>query len=350
MPPANVLPKVAAVRAADGERLRSVHLPGMTLTVRSRPSAREGLPPALYVHGLGGSSQNWSALMPLLDGVVHSEALDLPGFGDSPPPDDGDYSITGHARAVVRYLDAAGRGPVHLFANSLGGAVATRVAAARPDLVRTLSLVSPALPEIRVQRSAVPTGLLALPGVVPLFNRLTREWTAEQRVRGVTALCYGDPGRVTPDGFRNAVEEMERRLRLPYFWDAMARSTRGLVNAYTVGGQHGLWRQAERVLAPTLLVYGGRDQLVGYRMAQRAARAFRDSRLLTLPDAGHVAMMEYPQTVATAFRELLADTRGTVDTAGAADGSEAVDSGNPAGGERTDGAVDGEPANQITGG
>ncbi|MDN3250720.1 alpha/beta fold hydrolase [Streptomyces mutabilis] len=330
--PANVLPKVAAVKVADGERLRSVHLPGITLTVRSRPPARAGLPPALYIHGLGGSSQNWSALMPLLDGVVDNEAVDLPGFGDSPPPDDGDYSITGHARAVIRYLDASGRGPVHLFGNSLGGAVTTRVAAVRPDLVRTLTLVSPALPEIRVQRTAVPTGLLAVPGVAALFTRLTREWTAEQRVRGVTALCYGDPGRVSEEGFRNAVEEMERRLQLPYFWDAMARSARGIVNAYTLGGQHALWRQAERVLAPTLLVYGGRDQLVGYRMAQRAARAFRDSRLLTLPDAGHVAMMEYPETVATAFRELLADT------------------GKPAADERTDGVVADEPANQSTGG
>ena len=332
LPPANVLPKVAAVKVADGERLGSVRLPGITLTVRSRPPMREGLPPALYIHGLGGSSQNWSALMPLLDGVVESEALDLPGFGDSPPPDDGDYSITGHARAVVRHLDGAGRGPVHLFGNSLGGAVATRVAAARPDLVRTLTLVSPALPEIRVQRSAVPTGLLAVPGVASLFTRISRDWTAEQRVCGVTALCYGDPGRVSPEGFRNAVEEMERRLRLPYFWDAMARSARGIVNAYTVGGQHGLWRQAERVLAPTLLVYGGRDRLVGYRMAARATRAFRDSRLLTLPDAGHVAMMEYPDTVATAFRELLADTEG------------------PAAGERTDGIVEDEPAQQSTGG
>ncbi|WP_192341365.1 alpha/beta fold hydrolase [Streptomyces sp. VITNK9] len=330
--PANVLPKVSAVKVADGERLRSVHLPGVTLTVRSRPPAREGLPLALYVHGLGGSSQNWSALMPLLDGVVDNEALDLPGFGDSPPPDDGDYSITGHARAVIRYLDASGRGPVHLFGNSLGGAVTTRVAAARPDLVRTLTLVSPALPEIRVQRSAVPTGLLAVPGVAALFTRLTREWTAEQRVRGVTALCYGDPGRVSEEGFRNAVEEMERRLQLPYFWDAMARSARGIVNAYTLGGQHALWRQAERVLAPTLLVYGGRDQLVGYRIAQRAARAFRDSRLLTLPDAGHVAMMEYPETVATAFRELLADTA------------------KPAADERTDGVLGDETADQTTGG
>jgi pimeloyl-ACP methyl ester carboxylesterase len=321
-----VLPKVARVRVAEGERLGSVTLPGVTLSIRSRPPAREGLPPALYVHGLGGSSQNWSALMEGLDGVVAGEAVDLPGFGDSPPPDDGDYSITGHARAVIRYLDATGRGPVHLFGNSLGGAVATRVSAVRPDLVRTLTLVSPALPELRVQRTAVPTGLLGVPGVAALFTRLTKEWTAEQRVRGVLGLCYGDPGRVTPEAFGHAVDELERRLQLPYFWDAMARSARGLVNAYTLGGQHGLWRQAERVLAPTLLIYGGRDQLVGYRMAQRAARAFRDSRLLSLPDAGHVAMMEYPETVAAAFRELLADLGESAPTAPDG-GSGAVDAG-----------------------
>jgi pimeloyl-ACP methyl ester carboxylesterase len=323
---AAVLPKVAPVRVGDGERLRSVGLPGITLTVRSRPPVREGLPPALYVHGLGGSSQNWSLLMAELDGLVDSEALDLPGFGDSPPPDDGDYSVTGHARAVIRYLDAAGRGPVHLIGNSLGGAITTRVAAVRPDLVRTLTLVSPALPEIRVQRTAVPTALLGVPGVASLFTRISKDWTAEQRVRGVMGLCYGDPGRVTPEEFRHAVEELERRLQLPYFWDVMARSSRGVVNAYTLGGQHGLWRQAERVLAPTLLIYGRRDQLVGYRMAQRAARAFRDSRLLSLPDAGHVAMMEDPETVATAFRELLADAGelGKSALARAATGADAV--------------------------
>ncbi|MEH0519566.1 alpha/beta hydrolase [Streptomyces stelliscabiei] len=304
---ATASPKASAVRVAPGERLRTVRLPGITLSVRSRPPAREGLPPALFVHGLGGSSQNWSALMPLLDGLVDGEAVDLPGFGDSPPPDDGNYSVTGHARAVIRHLDAAGRGPVHLFGNSLGGAIATRVAALRPDLVRTLTLVSPALPELRVQRTAVPTALLALPGMSALFTRFTKGWSAEQRVRGVTALCYGDPGRVTDEGFRNAVEEMERRLQLPYMWDALTRSARGLVDAYTLGGQHSLWRQAERVLAPTLLVYGRRDQLVGYRMAQRAARSFRDSRLVCLPDAGHVAMTEYPEAVAAAFRDLLAD-------------------------------------------
>ncbi|MFI9807308.1 alpha/beta fold hydrolase [Streptomyces sp. NPDC052301] len=312
----SALPRVAPVRVGEGERLRSVGLPGVTLSIRSRRPAREGLPAALYVHGLGGSSQNWSSLMAELDGVVDSEAVDLPGFGDSPPPDDGNYSVTGHARAVIRHLDASGRGPVHLFGNSLGGAVATRVAAVRPDLVRTLTLVSPALPELRIQRSAAPTALLGVPGIAALFTRFTKEWTAEQRVRGVMGLCYGDPGRVSPEAFRHAVEELERRLQLPYFWDAMARSARGIVNAYTLGGQHGLWRQAERVLAPTLLIYGGRDQLVGFRMARRAAHAFRDSRLLALPEAGHVAMMEYPDVVAGAFRELMAEAETGTKTGG----------------------------------
>ncbi|MFD3656180.1 alpha/beta fold hydrolase [Streptomyces sp. 24-1644] len=304
-------PTVSAVRVAEGEELRSVTLAGLTLAVRSRPPLRTGLDPALYVHGLGGSSQNWSALMPLLEDVTDSQALDLPGFGDSPPPDDGNYSVSGHARAVIRLLDAEGRGPVHLFGNSLGGTVATRVAAVRPDLVRTLTLISPALPELRVQRSAVPTALLAVPGIASLFSRLTKDWTAEQRTRGVMALCYGDPARVSEEGFRHAVAEMERRLGLPYFWDATTRSARGIVDAYTLGGQHGLWRQAERVLAPTLLVYGGRDQLVSYRMARRASAAFRDARLVTLPEAGHVAMMEYPETVAQAFRDLLDECGGS---------------------------------------
>ncbi|MFD7288084.1 alpha/beta fold hydrolase [Streptomyces sp. NPDC059863] len=304
---AALAPKVSPVRVADGERLRSVTLPGLTLNVRCRPASRAGAPPALYVHGLGGSSQNWSALMSLLADIVDGEAVDLPGFGDSPPPDNGDYSVSGQARAVIRLLDVAGRGPVHLFGNSLGGAVATRVAAARPDLVRTLTLVSPALPEILVQRTALPTALLALPGVASLFGRLTRHWTPEQRTRGAMDITYGDPSSVTEEELRHAVQEMERRLQLPYFWDAMTNSARGIVNAYTLGGQHGLWRQAERVLAPTLLVYGGRDLLVSYRMARRASAAFRGSRLLTLPDAGHVAMMEYPQQVAQACRELIDD-------------------------------------------
>jgi pimeloyl-ACP methyl ester carboxylesterase len=293
-----------------GETIRSVELPGMTLAVRRRAADRDGLEPALLVHGLGGSSRNWSPLMERLSGDVECEALDLPGFGASPPADDGDYSVYGHARAVIRCLEASGRAPVHLFGNSLGGMIVTRVAALRPDLVRTLTLISPALPEVLVQRSAWPTALLAAPGMSRLLPRMMGELPPEQRARDVLALCYGDPERITPEDFAAAVAELERRATLPYFWDAIARTARGLVNAYTLGGQHSPWRQAERVLAPTLLVYGVRDRLVSFRMARRAGRAFTRSRLLVLPDAGHMAMMEFPELVARGFGDLLAAAGG----------------------------------------
>ncbi|MBM9507683.1 alpha/beta hydrolase [Actinacidiphila acididurans] len=294
---------------ADGESARTVRLAGLSLVVRSR-ALPAGAEPALYVHGLGGSSQNWSALMDKLAGIVDSEALDLPGFGHSPPPDDGNYSLAGHARAVVRLLDAERRGPVHLFGNSMGGAVAVKVAAARPDLVRTLTLVSPAMPEVPPQRTAWPTGLASVPGLPRLYMRATRDWPVERRAAELFALCYGDPSVIDERTRAEAAAEYQRRLELPYFWDAMIRSTRGIVNAYTLSGQHALWRQAERVLAPTLLVYGGRDKLVSIKTARRAGHAFRDSRLLTIPDSGHVAMMEHPELVARAFRALLDERAG----------------------------------------
>jgi pimeloyl-ACP methyl ester carboxylesterase len=106
------------------------------------------------------------------------------------------------------------------------------------------------------------------------------------------------------------VAEYQRRMALPYSMDVLARTARGIVRAYTERGPQALWRQAEQVTAPVLLVYGLRDKLVSYRMARRAGLAFRDSRLLVLPEAGHVAMMEYPDLVAGQVRELLAETAG----------------------------------------
>ena len=125
-----------------------VALPGWTLSVRTSEPALPGAEPAVLVHGLGGSSLNWTDLMGLLRDRLDSRAPDLPGFGYSPPPDDGDYTLTGHARAVIALIEQEARGPVHLFGNSLGGAVSTTVASRRPDLVRSLTLISPALPDL----------------------------------------------------------------------------------------------------------------------------------------------------------------------------------------------------------
>ncbi|MCX4746892.1 alpha/beta hydrolase [Kitasatospora sp. NBC_01287] len=291
---------------------RTVEVPGAALMVTGPTAeAAAGLPEALFVHGLGGSSENWYELMAELTGVVRGEAIDLPGFGWSPPPADGNLSLSGHVRAVIGYLEASGRGPVHLFGNSLGGAVSVRLAALRPDLVRSLTLISPALPELPPQRTALRTGLLAVPGVPGLLQRIPANGRGvEQATDGLLALVYGDARAIPAERRERAVAEYRRRMGLPYAMQALAGSARGIVSAYTERGDQALWRQAQRIEAPVLLVYGLRDKLVSYRSAARACAAFRDARLLVLPESGHVAMMEHPAQVGRATREFLREVAG----------------------------------------
>jgi len=155
-------------------------LGGYSVFVRTAPSAdRE---PALFVHGLGGSSRNWTDLMDLLRPGLDSAALDLPGFGDSPPRPDGRYSIDALAHTTATLIERQGRGPVHLVGNSLGGAVSLRLAARRPHLVKTLTLISPALPDPHPRLDLVRFPLVGLPGLGSRLLAKYQTLPAEQRV------------------------------------------------------------------------------------------------------------------------------------------------------------------------
>ncbi|MFE5330605.1 alpha/beta fold hydrolase [Embleya sp. NPDC056575] len=278
---------------------------GSEVVVRRDALGDADLPPAMMIHGLGGSSLNWTELAAELRSDLSVELIDLPGFGYSAPPRNGDYSISAHCRAVEGAILSLRKGPVHLFGNSMGGAVATRLAARRPDLVRTLTLISPALPDLRVRPSVVPTALLGVPGVGRALLRISRNMTPEERTRMSIAMMYGNPGAVGEKAFADAAAEYRRRLELPYMMDAFSHSTRSVIGAYLERGSRALWRQAAEVRASTLLVYGRRDRLVDPRMAKRATETFPDARLLVVPDSGHVAMLEHPRVVARGFRELL---------------------------------------------
>src|SRR5262245_29421280 len=161
------------------------------LFVRATPGGPDA-EPALYVHGLGGSSTNWTDLAGLLSPRLAGEALDLPGFGRSFPPPDDDYSLHSHVRAVTEYLEYMKRGPVHRFGNSMGGAIAIVVAASRPDLVRTLTLVSPAVPDLRPhwRRQDPVLPLMMLPGLGPAVLRRLEQASPEIRVRRMLRLCF----------------------------------------------------------------------------------------------------------------------------------------------------------------
>lgn len=282
--------------------------------MRTASGRRDDVESALFVHGLAGSASNWTDLMGLLRDEIAGEAMDLPGFGYSPPPPDRDYSIDAHAQTVVRLIERSGRGPVHLFGNSLGGAISTRVAGTRPDLVRTLTLISPALPDLRPRYGPARILAATMPGFGPWAMRRLTSLSAEQRVQGTLEMCLADPARLHPDRVMDLVADTRRRDELPHTADAIISSSRSIVTAYM---RRSLWRYAARVAAPTLLIYGRHDRLVDPRMAVRAGRAFRSSRVVVLPDVGHVAQMERPEAVAREFRALLDDMRLPQDTSAA---------------------------------
>ena len=239
---------------------------------------------------------------------IPGEAIDLPGFGYSPPPPDRDYSVSAHARTVARFIERRDYGPVHLFGNSLGGAVVTRLAARRPDLARTLTLISPALPDLRPR--AGPTRILvaSMPGLGPWALRRVLAVPPERRVKASIEMIFADPSLLHPDRLRELVSEIQRRDGLDHSAPAVLGAARGIVTEFLRRGPRSLWRDAAKVRAPTLLVYGRRDRIIDARMAARASRVFRHARVVVLPNVGHVAQMERPDLVAREFRALLADT------------------------------------------
>ena len=287
---------------------RLVPLDGSRVFVRDTPATSSVAEPALYVHGLGGSSQNWTDLAGLLAGRLAGQAIDLPGFGRSDPGRS--YTIAASAARVARWIEHAGRGPVHLIGNSLGGTVAVRVAGCRPELVRSLTLISPAMPFLNPRRSlqgrVLP--LLAMPRAERIAGRLLARVEPEAMARQVIEACFADPSRLSPQRRAEALEEVRLRYTVAHYPAAYLGTMRGIVLTFLrayLPGANSLWRIARQVTAPTLVIGGLGDRLVDVRVSPQVAKVIPDSRLLMLDRVGHVAQMEDPHTVARAVLGLL---------------------------------------------
>jgi pimeloyl-ACP methyl ester carboxylesterase len=284
---------------------RDVRIGGVPTRIRETG----GAPAVAYVHGLGGSSLDWTDLGGLLAPELPGAALDLPGFGGSAPLRR--YSLAGLADHVAAWLAGLGT-PVHLVGNSLGGAVTVRVAAEHPELVRTLTLISPAMPFLRPWQSDLGrfVPLLWLPGVARVLAMSMARLGPDGLTRQTIESCLTDPGSVPAERIAAFTAEAERWLASPWHADAWVRTFRALLTAYLRPGAGSPWAHAARIAAPTLVVWGRDDRLVPSRLAPRLAATVPDSRLLVLAGVGHVAQVERPATVAEAIRALVDEHRG----------------------------------------
>lgn len=253
--------------------------------------AGTGVPVVLHP-GLGYASWTWHRLLPLLATRRRAIAPDPRGTGRSDKPG-GPYTIAQMAEDLAGLLEALRAVPAHVVGHSMGGYVAQVLALRRPDLVRSLVLMSTS-----------PGGAGAAP--VP---RATREaWEAAAgldprsfaRATFAYAFREGWPER-HPERFE---EDLARRLAHPTPPERW-RDQYLACEAFLAAGV-----SVERIAVPVLVLHGSRDRVVPHENARLLAARVPRAQLHVLEGAGHNLMLEEPERVAEVLDGFFSDVEG----------------------------------------
>jgi glycerol-3-phosphate dehydrogenase len=252
-------------------------------------------PSIVLIHGLGGSTTNWSAVGPALGDVGAVRAIDLPGFGLTPPR--ADYRLDTHRDSVIAYLETLEE-PSTLIGNSTGGLLAELIAAHRPDLVDRLVLVCPATPPILPDPrldwpTAMRLAIQATPGLGEAYGkRFIRTNTPEELVRKSLAMITHKPGRVPMSLIEESREMARIRKSLPWAEHATARTATSIARLYSRRPDY--IKMILSIEAPTLVVQGMSDHIVSPTSVEWLCTLRPDWDLVQLDDTGHTPQMDAP--------------------------------------------------------
>jgi len=238
-----------------------------------------------FSHGLLWGTELFAPQIAALRGRYRCIAWDHRGQGQS----DGDHRVCIGMELVwqdaVRVVEQLAGGAVHFCGLSMGGFVAMRMAARRPDLVRSLVLLetsSDPEPIEKVARYRMLTRITRLIGPKLVKNK-------------VAPIMMGN----------TILTDKARRAELAKFVDLMSRrrdiwrAVNGVVDRAGIHGELG------RITAPTLVVVGDEDLATPRAKAERIAGAIAGARLVTIPRAGHSSPVEEPALVTAAIEQFL---------------------------------------------
>jgi pimeloyl-ACP methyl ester carboxylesterase len=255
-----------------------------------------GASPMVLVHGLGGSHVNWNAVAPALARKRRVLALDLPGFGRSPPRRAED-PLDANAELIARFVERVARAPAILVGNSMGGLLTMMVAARTPERVRSLVLVDAALPPARGVKLDREVAMVFAMYMVPrlgewVMKSRAAKMSAEQLVHDTMRVCCAEPEKLSRDIISAHVAMAEERRAMAWAHQAFLHSARAIVRSVVIPWK--LQAIADRVKAPVLVVHGDRDRLVPLGAA-RAASERRKWKLVVFENVGHVPQLEIPE-------------------------------------------------------
>jgi pimeloyl-ACP methyl ester carboxylesterase len=260
--------------------------------------------PLLLVHGIGASYISWLTVIEQLAEHHRVLALDLIGFGFT-PPHGRRATVRQNADLVVRFVQEMYSQPVTLIGNSMGGLVSMLAAAKQPAIADHLILVNPALPLMSLSSISRDTQRLVLP-LVPFFgNTLASRYyharTPEQEVDELLALVLS-PGAAVDEHYRAAAIEMARaRRQMEWTNDAFADAARS--SAVELVSPRRFSRLMHQVTQPTLLIHGTGDRVIPPASARWAAKQRPDWDFHMIDGMGHTPQLENP----TLFHALVED-------------------------------------------
>lgn len=260
-----------------------------------RPAENKHLDtPLILLHGFGASIGHWRHNLQVLGSCHTVYALDLLGFGASQKAPV-NYSIELWAEQVYDFWKAFIRQPVVLIGNSNGSLISLALAAAHPDMVMGIVMMS--LPDPSLEQEAIPTflrplvmgikNIVASPLILkPIFNLVRRP----KILRLWAGIAYANPEAIT--------DELVEILAGPPQDRGSARAFSALFKAAIgVNFSPQLKVLLPKLTIPMLLIWGQKDRFVPPVLASRFTQYNEKLQLLNIEDVGHCPHDECPEQV-----------------------------------------------------
>jgi pimeloyl-ACP methyl ester carboxylesterase len=263
----------------------------MSLELAYRYFGEEGQPPLVILHGLLGSSRNWTTVGKLLARSFEVFALDLRGHGDSPwaPPPARDYSFRAMAGDVAAWLKERKLERPFLLGHSLGGKVAMRLAVDSPKYWRGLVVADLAPKDYPPHHLAAFDAMRALD-----LSAVATRAQAEEFLRA--RLADADLARFL---LTNLVREADAGFRWRIDLDGLAAALPQLALS-SLGPD-------ERYPGPSLFLRGEQSDYIRDGDRPRIAAHFPRHQILVLGQAGHNLHIDQPAAFTAALEYFARD-------------------------------------------